>query len=373
MSWGLSDYGQVADSYSASHSRPNPKIVLGAVAANFVVGIGAGWYTSYALSDQGRVYSWGANSFGPNDLGDNSGVSSTSVPVQMIVTPITTLNVSKIIVSSWARSMFIIGNNTYYGFGDNTYFKFGSGPASSFTSLTKLVPAYGNNTIFSATGSDHAAYILNGTTCYGVFDQDINVCSTHGSCVATDTCVCRTGYVGYDCLIPTCFGLNGSDPLVCSGNGTCLTIDTCICRNGLRGSQCETVVGGYLYGSGRDTNGGLVDSLVGADILELTPIYPSSMQGQLVNQVYPADENTYIVKMDGTFWGGGRNTFGELADGTTISRSTFAQIVFPNGATVVSFAVTGHLLAATSDGRIYTWGINNYNQVRLVDSSNINS
>nr|CAG4712126.1 unnamed protein product [Naegleria fowleri] len=83
--------------------------------------------------------------------------------------------------------------------------------------------------------------------CGKVLYSNPSVCSSHGSCIAPDTCSCKTGYNGTSCENTYCFNIASNSPMVCSGNGTCVSGDKCTCFANYTGQQCEIpICYGYL-------------------------------------------------------------------------------------------------------------------------------
>lgn len=83
--------------------------------------------------------------------------------------------------------------------------------------------------------------------------------------------------------------------------------------------------------------------------------------------------HTLALKTDGTLWAWGQNTYGQLGDGTTATRSTPVQI----GNTRFSNISAGglHSMATTADGTLYAWGNNTMAQTGLgtVTASTLNA
>lgn len=67
--------------------------------------------------------------------------------------------------------------------------------------------------------------------------DDVNDCSGNGACIATNTCLCETGWTESDCSAPTCTDVDN-----CSGNGSCIGPNTCQCNEGFIGPTCATFV-----------------------------------------------------------------------------------------------------------------------------------
>jgi len=76
------------------------------------------------------------------------------------------------------------------------------------------------------------------------------------------------------------------------------------------------------------------------------------------------------VKADGTVWGWGANTYGQLGDGTTTSKLTPVQAF---GLTDVTDVAAGfqHSLALKQDGTVWAWGINGNGQIGNSEVSNL--
>ena len=66
------------------------------------------------------------------------------------------------------------------------------------------------------------------------------------------------------------------------------------------------------------------------------------------------------IKTDGTLWAWGRNTEGQLGDGTTTDRTSPVQVL--DRVAAVS-AGTGHTMAIKTDGTLWAWGSNGSGQL----------
>ena len=81
-----------------------------------------------------------------------------------------------------------------------------------------------------------------------------------------------------------------------------------------------------------------------------------------------------IVKMtDGTVYVTGENTYGQLADGTTTTRYGLVQMTIPSGKTVESFSGYNHTVVKMTDGTVYGCGLNTNGQLGLGTITNTSS
>ena len=111
---------------------------------------------------------------------------------------------------------------------------------------------------------------------------------------------------------------------------------------------------GYnIYGQlGDGTTGGPENKSVPVQVLNLTGVV----------QVATGGIHSLAVKFDGTVWAWGWNGIGALGDGTTTDRNTPVQVSGITG--VVQVAGGGsHSLALKSDGTVWAWGSNQYGQL----------
>jgi alpha-tubulin suppressor-like RCC1 family protein len=80
----------------------------------------------------------------------------------------------------------------------------------------------------------------------------------------------------------------------------------------------------------------------------------------IVPAVVAGEADTFVVRKDGSVWATGDNTYGELGDGTTVSKSTPIQVM--TGVAAVS-AGFGHTLFLKTDGTVWAVGKNDFGQL----------
>ena len=91
----------------------------------------------------------------------------------------------------------------------------------------------------------------------------------------------------------------------------------------------------------------------------LTPGFVSLPRGTTVASIAAGPLTGYAVTKGGGVLAWGRNTYGQLGDGTTQQRNAPVRVNLPTGTTVVA-VVSGsvHALALTKGGKVLAWGNN---------------
>ena len=92
---------------------------------------------------------------------------------------------------------------------------------------------------------------------------------------------------------------------------------------------------------------------------------PTQVPGTTWNHTWTNNNNTFASKTDGTLWGIGRNTSGQLGQNDTIGRSSPIQIPGTTWATTSYQIGVGYFAvhAIKTDGTLWTWGYNVHGQL----------
>jgi alpha-tubulin suppressor-like RCC1 family protein len=114
---------------------------------------------------------------------------------------------------------------------------------------------------------------------------------------------------------------------------------------------------GTLWAAGDNTYGALGD---GTNTHRSTPVQVLGLSG--VTAITGGLNDALALKSDGTVWGMGYNATGALGDGTTTNRSTPVQMLGLSGITGIA-AGSHHSLALKSDGTVWAVGLNFYGQL----------
>ena len=119
---------------------------------------------------------------------------------------------------------------------------------------------------------------------------------------------------------------------------------------------------GKVWAWGRNSDGQLGDGTTASRAL------PTQVQGVSgVKQISAGGYHSLALKDDGTVWAWGSNGGGQLGDGTTTRRPTAMQVLGPAAQplTDVKQVSAGifHSLAVKNDGTVWAWGSNAYGQL----------
>jgi alpha-tubulin suppressor-like RCC1 family protein len=122
---------------------------------------------------------------------------------------------------------------------------------------------------------------------------------------------------------------------------------------------CARKVDGSLWCWGLNDSGQLGD---GTTVNKSSPAQVTAL-GTTVAEVALGERHTCARKTDGTLWCWGYNIFGQLGDGSTTNRSSPVQVT-ALGTTVAEVALRGlHSCARKTDDSLWCWGYNIYGQL----------
>ena len=149
---------------------------------------------------------------------------------------------------------------------------------------------------------------------------------------------CPKGYFGTDCTFYQCFGLMSHFATVCSSRGTCIAPNTCSCKSGSFGKLCEneikwdsSIVAGKYMTKGYTGDGGLA---ISATLSSPSDVFYRGEEVFIAdtfnNVIRKVDKDGIIITVAGTGMG-----FGIPVD----DKATSAYISMPSGVFVTSFGV----------------------------------
>lgn len=324
---GYNRYGQLGNStnFNTETSNPSPVQVTG---LSGVIAINAGYNHSLALKSDGTVWAWGYNYLG--GLGDGINTSRYT-PAQVKNADNTPLSDVIAISTGLEHSLALKSDGTVWTWGYNGYGGLGDG-----TTTNRYRPVQVKN--------------ADNTPLSGV----IAIAAGHGNSLALKS----DGTVW-------AWGENGSGQL---GDGTNTDKDRPVKVAGLSGVSA-IAAGAYhtlalkndgtVWAWGRNGSGHLGD---GTTTGSNTPVQAINTDDSSFSGVIAIDAGanySLALKSDGTVWAWGDNNWGQLGDGTKISKYRPMQVAGLSNVSAIA-AGMNQALVLKSDGTVWAWGYNGY-------------
>ncbi|MCB8818682.1 RCC1 domain-containing protein, partial [Desulfosporosinus shakirovi] len=118
---------------------------------------------------------------------------------------------------------------------------------------------------------------------------------------------------------------------------------------------------GTVWSWGDNTYGQLGD---GTGITRYTPVEVQGLSSKTITAIAAGDNSSYFLASDGTVWSVGYNNYGQLGDGTTTSRNLPVEVQGLSGKTITAIAAginSAYFLAI--DGTVWSVGLNTNGQL----------
>lgn len=325
-SWGKNTYGQLGIATTTNDSTP--------MAVPFPSGV-TGWAKVYAggshvvaIGNDGNLYTWGLNTNG--QLGNGTTTQSTS-PIEITVPGVTSW---KAVAAGDAMSFAIGSNDSLYSWGYNNFGQLGDGTTTQRTSpvtvqlpngvLAKVVSAAGNSAL--AVGTDGNLYAwgrnINGQLGQGnTTDQKLPV------------------------IFPLPAGVAPVKPISGQYFNAVLASD------------------GNIYASGSNGNGQLGDSTLTQRTSPVVVKRPNTVS----RWETAACGASFILAIgdNDSLYAWGFNGTGELGVATGTNNNVFPiNVALPGGVLPAAVAAGhNHGFVLSNDGNVYAWGRNVEGQV----------
>lgn len=297
--------------------------------------------SGYVLTSVGKVWSFGNNSFG--QLGHGN---TTALKVAKKIVGLDSLTISDVIAAgtgygaSYDSVWFITSTGTVYGCGSNAHGQLGNGNTTQQTSPVQCGTISGI-TQLSASDSGTLPHVLalkSDGTIYAWGSNANGQCGQGNTTTPINTPTAVSGQTGIDYV----------KALGSVANGTSFIAD-----------------GATLKACGYNGYGVIGD----ASTTQRTSFVTATLPGSPGNVVEIAGSSSFGFAMIrdslGNLYASGRNNNGQLGQGNTTDRNTFAAITVASGVTAAKVAVAnidtdgGTAIVLGSDGQLYGSGLNN--------------
>ena len=420
--WGWNYHGQLGNNTKTNSNTIVAVQTIGTpLAGKKIVKIAAGQGHSLALTDDGRVYTWGRNDTG--QLGNNA-TTDAMLPVAVTVTGTPMNNKTIIEIASGARhSLAIDSSGKVYAWGHN-----GSGQLGNNSTVNALTPvavqAPADKNIIQVSGSgwlgaSSSALTSNGTVySWGRdFDGQLGDGTNNDSYVPVITTINLVDTPSIPTHVmakpgDTTATISWQAPIVSGGQNitgyvlqyqvigasswttvNVVAAATSHTTTGLTNDQTYRIrlAAKTTAGTGDFSNVVLVTPHAKPAITNVSPAIGPIAGGQNVTitgtnfvlknkkimQTVNGNGYSLALSADGTVYAWGRNEYGQLGNGVTTTNSPIPVAVKTTGTsmdgkTIMQVAAGAtHSLALATDGTIYAWGKNEYGQ--LGNDSTINS
>jgi alpha-tubulin suppressor-like RCC1 family protein len=351
---------------------------------------GAGTFAVCARQDDGSAWCWGQNSSG--QLGNGATADSYTVRQQVVTAPSTPLtNIAELCGGGYNFACARTDLGQVWCWGDDRHGQLGGGNGTSVNSFAVPVPfppsSYMTNI---AAGTGYACAVRTdgtvwcwGWNAYGQLGDGTTTDRAQPVQVLTSASEPLGGVIKviagdhFSCALRVdgsvyCWGKDATGELAdgtfvdhrayaaaMAGSGSTPLAD--ISAAGLSSMGCGLGVDGTAWCWGGNEGGAIGDgtSLPVQGLTRVLNLPP----GKKVTQVTAGRETTCATLDDNTLWCWGFNWYGNIGDGTNENRYAVPVQVkgLPPGATIAGVSAgfaDGH--AVLSDGRIYSWGFNQF-------------
>ena len=328
FTWGSNTQGQLGNN---STTQTNSPILISS--GNSWSVVAAGNSNTAAIDTSGRLYAWGANDYGQLGQGDTGGTGRSVITQLGSAT-----NWTKVSLGEYYL-MAINSDNQLYGTGINTSGSLGVGDAANRSNLTIIPGATSWSQVSAGKGTTGAIDNTGKIWLWGVG---------------------TSGQIGNG------LALSRSSPVQISASVDWNKI--AVGASHVIAIKSDTTLWAWGIGTSGQTGNGSALSRSSPVLVSAAGLGGVSSY----TQIGAGADFSVAQKSDGTLWGWGLNTSGQLGDNTTVNKSTPVQLL--TGLSFTSIGTFGGGLnqwaaVLRNNNTIYTWGFNTSGQI--ADSTSV--
>jgi len=319
--WGNNQYGKLGNGNTSVQNNP----VQEARSATTWAYMSHGYQHSAAIRTDGTLWAWGYNNAG--QLGTAGTTSQQTGPVQ-----VGSATDWAVVAVGDSHTMAIKTNGTLWAWGANSNGQLGTGNTTSVTNgpvqvgTAKDWVAIECGASFTVALKDYGAVYAWGSNAYGQV-ADGTTTSPRSS--------------------PVQVGTDEDWVAVAAGDNHAMAIKT----------------DGTLWGWGRNNSGQVGNGNTTTPQNRIVQVGTTNGTAGNWVAVSCGSEHTVAIKRNGTLWGWGYNTYGQVGDNSTTNRNAPVLVDAENDWTAVAANGGQHSSAIKANGSLYTWGYNSSGQI----------
>lgn len=349
--WGSGGSGRLGNGTTDDVSTPTLIDTSGALAGKTVTKIAAGYRFMLALTDEGRVYSWGHNFSGQLGNGTNNQASS---PVAVNTSGVLAGKTIVDIAAGGYSSVALASDGTVYTWGDNDLGQLGNG--SSPSSNVPVAVYMGSNGLAGKT----VTQVVAGFEHVMALTSDGNVYAWGSN---------YSGQIGDGSLLPTLYTPQAVD------TGGVLAGKNIVRIAANDGDHSAAVSSdGLAYAWGANSYGELGNGSTSDSNTPVAVTNSGILAGKHVVDIAVGSGNTNALTSDGNVYSWGMGGNGRLGNGSVVSSDVPVAVDMTgvlSGKQVSQIAIgRGTSLVVSSDGYAYGWGMNDESQIGDGNASN---
>jgi len=331
-SWGANFNGLLGDGTTVAKS--SPVLVPKVMGMKRIIKVETGENFTLALDESGCLWGWGSNNY---NVLSSTNTTRFLAPIKLgFKTPISDFSCGygHVIATDREGKIWVWGSN-YYG-------QLGLGHTNTVLAPTELSRPSGMSEVIDVEASTYSCYAVDSTGKVWSWGSNSNGRLGDGTITSRSTPVAVSLTTG----MPTIRSISSTD-------GHVLAL----------GADGTLWAWGY-NGYGQLGNGNTSSSYV--------PVFVSS-GFSLGTKIAAGSNHSMLISQTGQVWSWGRNSYGQLGNGTTTNSYTpvLSSAVTDWNSLIMISAGKSHSLALKSDGSLWSWGYNYYGQLGHGNTSSL--